>query len=66
MLDIQINVWSWQVGSLLMVLSIIALLIGSLPDNPRRPFGDVLRLITWPLFLIWLGGAVLKGIGVFG
>lgn len=45
---------SWQMGLLLFVLSIFAFFAGTLPDNPRRPMGDLLRLFAWPSFLIWL------------
>ncbi len=66
MVNIQFDLWSWYVGLILMFLSFLALIFGSLPDNPTRPLGDAMRLITWPLLILWLIGAVLKGIGVFG
>jgi len=41
-------------GLILFVLGVVALLMGSLPDNDSRPMGDMLRWITWPAFWIWV------------
>ena len=52
--------FSWKVGLVLFILSVIALCKGSLPDNGARPMGDMLRWIVWPLFLFWLiGGRII-------
>lgn len=50
-------------GLPLFMLGVIALFAGSLPDNDRKPLGDLMRWITWPSFLIWL--IIIIGRGLF-
>lgn len=56
------TIFSWPVGLILLVLSITALLTGTLPDNPHRPVGDAVRMVVWPVFFVWILGAVIRGI----
>lgn len=49
--DGLLSLW---IGLILFILSVLALLSGSLPDNPRSPVGDAMRKIVWPLFAIWI------------
>lgn len=49
------------VGGILFLASVIALAIGSWPDNENRPIGDAFRWVLWPLFLIWLVIFIIRG-----
>ena len=42
------------VGLVLFVLSVVGLFLGNLPDHQGSGFGNTLRWIAWPLFLVWL------------
>lgn len=41
-------------GGILLVLSLVALFFGDLPDNAGSSFGNGLRWIAWPLFFVWV------------
>lgn len=53
-------VFKWS-GLVLFALSLVALFTGDLPDNGGWRFGNILRWIFWPLFALWLLGALIKG-----
>ena len=57
--------WSWQVAAILAVLSVVGLLVGSLPDNESKPVGDAFRYPVWILTALYFLGAALHGIGIF-
>lgn len=57
--------WSWQLAAILIVLSVIGLCVGSLPDNGRKPVGDAFRYPVWILTALYFVGATLRGIGLF-
>lgn len=53
--NITLTGWHFFIlGIVLFVGSILALFLGSLPDNGESPIGDVMRIILWPSFFIWL------------
>mgnify|MGYP001560144697 CR=1 FL=1 len=51
--------WS---GLVLFVLSVIALLGGNLPDHYGNPICTKMRLVVWPLFLLWLIGMLVRSL----
>ena len=51
---------SLTTGGILLLLSVVALFAGSLPDNGAPPAGDAMRWIVWPLFLLWVLARILR------
>lgn len=50
---------------ILVVLSIVGLFVGTLPDNPEKPYGDAFRYLVWIVSALYFLGAILHGIGIF-
>jgi hypothetical protein len=48
------TVLSLKVGAAFLFFSIVAIFAGSLPDNPPRPVGNLMRWIFWPLLVVWI------------
>ena len=48
------SLMSLWTGLILMIMSVVAFFYGTLPDNPSRPWGNPLRRVVWPAFLIWV------------
>lgn len=53
-----LSLWT---GLILFVLSIVALLCGTLPDNDHKPVGDAMRWIIWPTFFVWIIARIIFG-----
>lgn len=49
-------------GPILLILSIIALVSGTLPaHNEGTGWGNALRYVAWPLLGLWLVGFLIRG-----
>jgi len=46
--------FSGVTGGILFALSLFALMVGSFPDNPPCPRGNMIRWVCWPLLIIWI------------
>lgn len=55
------TIFKWM-GLPLFILSIFALLGGSLPDSAGSSGADGLRWWVWPIFLIWLAVILFRGL----
>ena len=54
--DMLLSLW---MGLILLVLSFVVLVAGSLPDNPPAPLGDAMRWIFWSMLFVWIAARVL-------
>lgn len=43
-----------EIGIVLLILALLSLIFGDLPDHNGLPLANSVRKIIWPIFAVWL------------